>query len=153
MSDRGWLEWHFLEFDGKPVAGHMATRFGRSLVLLKIGYDENYSRLGPGNLLFHHIVARAFADDGIDEINCTTDKPWHANWQVVKDDYTDIMLTPPRLWPVVVGKVEVELPAAALRRAKEIDWLWRLARKSERLVRKTKAGLTRGDRSWFGRPH
>jgi CelD/BcsL family acetyltransferase involved in cellulose biosynthesis len=134
LSDRGWLEWHFLDFDGEPVAGHFAIRFGRSLVLHKIGYDEKYARLGPGNLLFHHIVARAFADEGIDEINCLTDMPWHANWHVTKDEYSDMLLTPPRLLPYVVGKVEVELPAAALRRAKETAWLVKLVRRGRSVL-------------------
>jgi hypothetical protein len=31
LADRDWLEWHFLDFDGTPVAAHLAVRFGRSL--------------------------------------------------------------------------------------------------------------------------
>jgi CelD/BcsL family acetyltransferase involved in cellulose biosynthesis len=133
LSDRGWLEWHFLEFDGEPVAGHFAIRFGRSLVLPKIGYNEKYARLGPGNLLFRHVVARAFADEDIDEINCLTDMPWHAKWHVTMEEYSDMMFTPHRLLPLAVAMVEVELPAAAVRSAKETAWLVKLVRKGKAL--------------------
>jgi len=77
LAQEGWLEWHFLNGDGKTLAGHLGLRFGRSMVLLKIGYDEAYAKCGPGNLLFDHTVRRVFEHGDIDEINCLTDMPWH----------------------------------------------------------------------------
>jgi CelD/BcsL family acetyltransferase involved in cellulose biosynthesis len=117
MSERGWLEWHFLEFDGTPVAGHLAIRFGRSLVLLKIAYDEAQARLGPGNLLFSDTVARAFATDGLSEINCLSDTSWHRNWCMSTVDYSDLVITPSRALPRLVGLVEVRGAALARRAA------------------------------------
>jgi CelD/BcsL family acetyltransferase involved in cellulose biosynthesis len=134
LSDRGWLEWHFLEFNGDPVAGHFAIRFGRSLVLPKIGYNEKHGRLGPGNMLFHHVVGRAFADEDIDEINCLTDSPWHANWHVTTEEYSDMLFTPHRLLPLAV----VVLPAVALRRAKDSAWLVKLVREGQALRARAK---------------
>ena len=69
LADRGWLEWQFLNFDGMPVAAHLAIRFGRSLILPNIGYDEPDARLSPGNLLFRETLTRAFADECLEEVN------------------------------------------------------------------------------------
>lgn len=115
LGERGWLEWHFLELDGSPVAGHLAVRFGRSLVLLKIAYDERFARLGPGNLLFRETVARAFADRGVEEINCVSSTPWHQNWCMSTASYGDIVITPHRPVPTLAGLVELETPALARR--------------------------------------
>jgi CelD/BcsL family acetyltransferase involved in cellulose biosynthesis len=123
LSERRWLEWHFLELDGAPAAGHFAIRFGRSLVLPKIGYDEQHARLAPGNMLFHQIAAESFADPDTDEINCLTDMEWHANWHVMTEEYSDMIATPHQLLPSALGILEVELPAAALTRAKDSPWL------------------------------
>jgi len=108
MGERGWLEWHFLELDGAPVAAHLAIRFGRSLVLTKIAYDEAYARLGPGNLLFRALAARAFADDGIDEVNCLTNMQWHQNWAMPTVGYHDMVITRNRPLPRLAGLVEVQ---------------------------------------------
>jgi CelD/BcsL family acetyltransferase involved in cellulose biosynthesis len=117
MSRRGWLEWHFLELDGATVAGHLGIRFGRSLVLLKIAYDEEQARLGPGSLLFHETVVRAFADGGVDEINCLSDTPWHRNWRTAEAPYRDMVITPSRAVSRFAGLVEVRGAALARRAA------------------------------------
>ena len=79
LAQRGWLEWHTMEFDGEPVACHLAVRLGGAVALPKIGYDETYARYGPGNLLFRELLDRSFDDPTVDEVNCLTDQPWHAN--------------------------------------------------------------------------
>lgn len=135
LAERGWLEWHFLDLDGAAAGGHLAVRFGRSLSLVKIGYDEKFSRLGPGNLLFHETVGRAFADDDIDEVNCVTDMTWHDNWQLTKAAYSDLLISPRRLLPTAAGAVEVQLPAAIGRRARELPWLVAAVRKAKAVRR------------------
>jgi CelD/BcsL family acetyltransferase involved in cellulose biosynthesis len=115
LSERHWLEWHFLELDGSPVAGHLAIRFGRSLVLFKIAYDEKYARLGPGSLLFREAAFRAFADEGLDEINCLTDRAWHRNWQMSSASYSDMVITRDRPLPALVSLLETQAPVLARR--------------------------------------
>ena len=117
MGRRGWLQWHFLELDGTLVAGHLAIRFGPSLVLLKIAYDEERARLGPGSLLFAETVARSFADAGLREINCLSDTPWHRNWRMSTVRYGDLVVTPDRAVPRLAGQLEVSGPALARRTA------------------------------------
>jgi CelD/BcsL family acetyltransferase involved in cellulose biosynthesis len=132
MSKRGWLEWHFLELDGALAAAHLAVRIGRSLVLVKIAYDEAYARLGPGNLLFRELAVRVFADEGVDEVNCLTTMQWHQNWAMPTVGYRDMVITRDRPLPRLSGLVEVQgiglarraqatpLGASALNRVKAV---------------------------------
>jgi CelD/BcsL family acetyltransferase involved in cellulose biosynthesis len=135
LADRGWLEWHFLDFDGTPVAAHVAVRFGRSLTIPKIGYDETHARSSPGNLLFWETVARAFADGCIDEVNCLTDMQWHANWRMTQAAYRDLRVYPRRVVPVLVGFIECELPVQVRALAKRVPALAMLVSKAPTQLR------------------
>lgn len=103
LADRGWLEWQRLTFDGELVAAHLTVRFGPALVLPKIAYDERQARLGPGSMLMREAVARAFADDAVVELNCLTDMPWHRNWTMPQDTYSDLLITPRRPLPLLAS--------------------------------------------------
>lgn len=113
FANLGWLEYHFLEAEGKTIAGHLAVRLGRSLVLLKIGYDEAYSSYAPGNVLMAHTIERAFACGDVDEVNCLTDMPWNRNWNMQKRPYHSVTLHRTSLVPLLTGY----LPARACRLA------------------------------------
>jgi len=92
LSEADWLEWHFLEADGNTIAGHMAIRFNRTLVLWKIGYDAEYSKCAPGNILLEELIKKEYASDEIDMIDFVTDMPWHANWMVSKRSYYKVRI-------------------------------------------------------------
>lgn len=92
LAARGWLEWHFLNIDGKPIAAQFAVRLGRHLAMYKISYDETFSKYAPGNILFLRTVERAYTLGDTDEINCITDMPWHQNWHMEKDSYYSILI-------------------------------------------------------------
>ncbi|HEU0102607.1 MAG TPA: GNAT family N-acetyltransferase [Mycobacteriales bacterium] len=115
LADRGWLEWQRLTFDGRLVASHLAIRLGRAVVLPKIAHDESHGRLGPGNLLMQETISQAFADDGVDEVNCLTDMPWHRNWEMAQADYRDLLLVPRGPLPLVASARESALPRALAR--------------------------------------
>ena len=112
FAARGWLEWHFLDLAGKPAAAHLGVRFGGALVLLKIAYDEAHARLGPGNLLFERVLAHAF-EQGLSEVNCTTDMPWHRNWAMPQSPYHDLSVLPHRPLQFLMGVVPAKAKAAA----------------------------------------
>jgi CelD/BcsL family acetyltransferase involved in cellulose biosynthesis len=119
LSDRlhraGWLEWHFLEVAGKTIAGQMAIRMGRTLVVNKISYDEDYSDVSPGNMLFLETVCRCFQDGDIDEINCLTDMPWHRNWRMNQRKYYNVHLFPNRSVSILLGEMPRRMRDALLR--------------------------------------
>ncbi|HBC47710.1 MAG TPA: hypothetical protein DEO84_02185 [candidate division Zixibacteria bacterium] len=103
LSELGWLEWHILYTNDRPIAVHFAIKMGRTLVLNKIGYDEEFSSYAPGNILLERTIQRAFKSDDTDEINCLTDMPWHNNWAMIKKDYYDFWIYPRRPIPIIYG--------------------------------------------------
>ncbi len=109
LAERGWLEWHQLRTGGKAIAGHLAIRLGDSVSLIKIAYDEDYSRYAPVKHLIERCIERTFEDDGVHQLNCLTDMPWHRNWQMVQDQYRDLWLFPRSLPGLLLGLVVVVL--------------------------------------------
>jgi len=103
LSKLGWLEWHILFTDDRPIAMHFAIKMGRILVINKIGFDEEFARCSPGNILFERTIQRAFDSKNTDEINCLTDMAWHDNWRMIKKDYFDLWIYPRRPIPLIYG--------------------------------------------------
>ncbi|MGZ4871420.1 MAG: GNAT family N-acetyltransferase, partial [Candidatus Angelobacter sp.] len=54
----GYLSLDFLELNGKPIAGHFAFNLRGRYFLAKAGYDENFRRHGPGQLLVNEILGQ-----------------------------------------------------------------------------------------------
>lgn len=54
----GYLSLDFLELNGKPVAGHFAFNLRGRYFLAKAGYDEDFRRHGPGQLLVNEILGQ-----------------------------------------------------------------------------------------------
>lgn len=52
----GYLSLDFLELNGKPIAGHFGFNFHGRYFLAKAGYNEDYRRYGPGQLLVNEIL-------------------------------------------------------------------------------------------------
>jgi hypothetical protein len=109
LSELGWLEWHLLYTDDRPIAVHFAIKIGRSLILNKIGYDEEFSQFSPGNILLERTFKRAFESDDTDEINCLTNMPWHTNWAMTKRDYYDFWIYPKKPIPLFYGLMPAKM--------------------------------------------
>ena len=82
LARHGWLEWNFLELDGRTIAAHFALRNGRTLYVLKIGYHREFSAFAPGNLLLWKTIENAIAAGDVDEVNFLALCDWHADWDV-----------------------------------------------------------------------
>jgi CelD/BcsL family acetyltransferase involved in cellulose biosynthesis len=122
LAERDWLEWHFLEADGRPIAGHLAVRMGRSLALWKVGYDESFAACAPGNMLFERCVERAFAKGDTDVINFLTDTPFTQNWRMERYAYHNLWIYPRRALPVLTGALPKQARLLA-RRLPGLRWL------------------------------
>jgi CelD/BcsL family acetyltransferase involved in cellulose biosynthesis len=57
---RGWLALAFLRLDGRAIAFDLCLEAGGILYVVKGGFDTAYRRLGPGMLLTHAALRRAF---------------------------------------------------------------------------------------------
>ncbi len=50
--------------------------------VLKIGYDEAYASLAPGNLLLEQLIQYcAFAESRLTRLNLITGVEWHDDWK------------------------------------------------------------------------
>ena len=64
-SQQGILRLCFLRIDGQAIAMQIAVEYDSRFWLLKVGYDENFSRCSAGNLLMLHTVKYA-AESGFE---------------------------------------------------------------------------------------
>ncbi len=117
FSKHGWMEWNFLETEGRSIGAHYAVRIKRTLFLLKIGYDESYSAYSPGNLLLEQIIANACLAGDLDEINCVAECAWHRNWAMKNRVLHDLVILP-RV-PVLSSLLGLVLRSKAFQRIQE----------------------------------
>lgn len=79
-ADRGWLRLAFLRLDGQPLAFDFSIEESGVHYLLKTGYDPAWRAYGPGVLLRHEMIARAFTLR-LDRYELLgADEPWKADW-------------------------------------------------------------------------
>ena len=74
-------EINLLKVDGQVIAGQFALIVGDTTYLLKIGYDEEYAELAPGNTLLAHTLDRLSVEEDIRHVNLITDAAWHKSWR------------------------------------------------------------------------
>jgi hypothetical protein len=103
------LEWHFLEAEGKTIAAHLALQINRSLIILKICYDEAYSSYSPGAVLFEKMFERAFHSGKVDEVNLLTDYAWNQNWQAERRSYYNLYLFPDKPLSTLAGYIPLKM--------------------------------------------
>ena len=101
LRELGWCELYTMSLDGGMIAAQFGVRMNRRVFLFKICYSEEFSNLGPGNIMMMRTIERAFQQGDTDEINCLTDMSWHNNWVVTRRPYTTYTLTPKRIAPLV----------------------------------------------------
>jgi CelD/BcsL family acetyltransferase involved in cellulose biosynthesis len=124
LAELGWLEWAFLEVEGKTIAAILGIRVNRSLVALKICYDKAYASFSPGTVLLTKLFEKAFLGGQVDEINCLTDYPWFKNWPMEKRAYYNLTLFPWKPFSILTGY----LPLLLRRQLGQVPALKRLSR-------------------------
>lgn len=76
----GRCEINSLYADGRCIASQLCLRTGGEYVMPKIAYDQAYSRLTPGLLLFGHTLERCCIDGTIRRLNFLTGPAWMQVW-------------------------------------------------------------------------
>lgn len=76
----GGLHVAFLKINQTPVAFQLAVEFKKRLWILKIGFDQAFSRCSPGMLLMHASIRRAFEArlEAVEFLG--SDEPWLHIW-------------------------------------------------------------------------
>jgi CelD/BcsL family acetyltransferase involved in cellulose biosynthesis len=75
-----YCEINALYADGKCIASQFCMRTGTEYELLKIGYDEAYRSVSPGQLLVERLLERACQDPGLERLNLVGNAAWHQDW-------------------------------------------------------------------------
>ncbi|MDD3276823.1 MAG: GNAT family N-acetyltransferase [Kiritimatiellales bacterium] len=94
LEEQGWLKWAFLDIGGEPVAGQFMVQSGDTLYVVKIGYNEQFSKLSPGAALFGRVIERAFESGGVKEINFMSGYSWMKDWNVQSRDLVNVAFFP-----------------------------------------------------------
>lgn len=94
MQEQGWLRWAFLDIDGEPVAGQFMVQNGNTLYVVKIGFNEKFSKFSPGAALFGRVIKHAFESGGVKEINFMSGYPWMKDWNVQMRNLANIAFFP-----------------------------------------------------------
>jgi hypothetical protein len=75
---RCWID--SLYADGRCIATELNFLAGGDFEMLKIGYDEEYARVAPGQMLFEYALRGCCDDPGIATLNLLSDTVWNRDW-------------------------------------------------------------------------
>ena len=70
----------------------MVIPFGRSAIILKTSYDEEYRTHSPGFVLTEKMIEHLFSTGEYDIINFLSDYKWHLRWNVEQNQYYRIII-------------------------------------------------------------
>jgi CelD/BcsL family acetyltransferase involved in cellulose biosynthesis len=73
-------EINLLKANGNCIAGQFCLVVGDTSYILKIGYDESYAHIAPGNMLLEYSLRRYWREGVVKYLNLVTGAPWHDNW-------------------------------------------------------------------------
>jgi len=73
-------EINLLEMDSAVIAAQFSLVVDGTMYILKIGYDEEWSSMSPGNLLLEDVLDRCEKSGAVQYVNLITDGAWHRNW-------------------------------------------------------------------------
>ncbi|MEX1032215.1 MAG: GNAT family N-acetyltransferase [Cellvibrionaceae bacterium] len=82
----------FLRFGDVRVATAFSLRTGSCWYLYKIGYDEAYAALAPGNILLKLLVERMAGDPDVTEINLVTCPEWSDRWHMASEATKNVLI-------------------------------------------------------------
>lgn len=69
-----------LHVDGRCIASEFCVRTGAEYARVKIGYDEEYARLGPGQLILETTLERLCGDPEVTWFNMMSGAGWLDDW-------------------------------------------------------------------------
>lgn len=79
-----------LHLGGEPAAAQLVVRTARRWSILKIGFDERFSAVGPGSILLKHLLEELAEDDMADELSLVTAPGWARRWHMDEEPVFNI---------------------------------------------------------------
>ncbi|RDI60004.1 acetyltransferase (GNAT) family protein [Microvirga subterranea] len=102
LSRHNQWEWHTIRVDGRLVAAQMGVVCGRTLILPKYTFDEDFAECRLGSLLTEEVYRDAFSRPGIDEINHMSLSGPDQHWRMSQDEYADLHLVRREALPILI---------------------------------------------------
>jgi CelD/BcsL family acetyltransferase involved in cellulose biosynthesis len=81
LGPTGQCEIHLLDVGLTPVAAQLGLVFGRRYYQIKIGYDETWAHLGPGNALLEHVLKSYANHPTVKYVDLVSGADWHEHWR------------------------------------------------------------------------
>ncbi|MBM3308361.1 MAG: GNAT family N-acetyltransferase [Candidatus Eisenbacteria bacterium] len=94
LAGAGRLSCFWLEVDGRAVAFVYGAVFGGVYYALKTSFDEAFSKLSPGVVLFHGAIRRAF-EAGLSRFDFVGETArWKEEWATGRREHASVVLYP-----------------------------------------------------------
>jgi len=94
-SQSGSVRFGFLDIDGRPAAAQLSVAHADRLWVLKIGYDEAWSRCSPGTQLLSEAMRDAFERKLKSFEFLGSDEPWLHQWKTDRRAWCTLAYYPP----------------------------------------------------------
>jgi CelD/BcsL family acetyltransferase involved in cellulose biosynthesis len=92
FAAQGCFEWYAVRVDDRLVVARIALRCGRSLLLPKIAFDEDFAECRLGSIVTEETFRDAFSRPEIDELNLCSASEAHHYWHLPQREYVDVHL-------------------------------------------------------------
>jgi CelD/BcsL family acetyltransferase involved in cellulose biosynthesis len=97
-AELGHLDLSFLEHQGRAIAFAYTFHAKGTYFEIKLGYDDEFKKSGPGHLLLRRKLRRLFADPQAKLLDCRGPLiPWIRNWTDRSYEVGRLVATPPGL--------------------------------------------------------
>lgn len=70
-----------LKVGDKPIASQFCVKDDDTLYILKLAYDEDWSRAAPGNMLLERVIEKGIQDKSFQYVNLVGDPSWFKDWR------------------------------------------------------------------------
>lgn len=80
-----------IHIDGRLAAALFGTSLSGAFTAHKVAYDERFSTLSPGSVLWADLVESCCADPAIRRIDCVGWYPWHDRWGVDREEQYSLL--------------------------------------------------------------
>lgn len=93
-SQSGAVRFAFLDVNAQPIAAQLMVEYAHRLWILKIGYDEAWSRCSPGWLLLAETMRYAFEKQSKSFEFLGGDEPWLHRWDTEARQFSTVISYP-----------------------------------------------------------
>jgi CelD/BcsL family acetyltransferase involved in cellulose biosynthesis len=89
FAKNSMLHWAFLHIGETTVAGQLGVAVNGILYLWKVGYLEDYSTMGPGNVLLYRVLEHLHRTQQYHQVSFMNERSWLSPFQPTKHPLVD----------------------------------------------------------------